>query len=75
VVTAAGTATEEVAAGAALVVDPNDPEAIAKAVASVLEDQGLAARLAEAGPKRAAELSWSAAAQVTTEIYQEVLER
>ncbi|MEE2767931.1 MAG: glycosyltransferase family 1 protein [Actinomycetota bacterium] len=75
VVTAAGTATEEVAAGAGLVVDPGDSEAIAGAVASVLEDQGLAARLTEAGTRRVAELTWQAAAQATTEIYQEVLDR
>ncbi len=75
VVTAAGTATEEVAAGAALVVDPADPVALADAVTSVLADQGLSARLAEAGRRRAAELTWPAAARATVDVYREVLGR
>ena len=75
VVTAAGTATEEVAAGAALVVDPTDPAALAEAIASLLADQGLSARLAEAGRRRAAELTWPAAARATAEVYREVLGR
>ena len=75
VVTASGTATEEVAAGAALVVNPADPVALAEAIASVLADQGLSARLAEAGRRRAAELSWPAAARATADVYREVLGR
>ena len=75
VVTAAGTATEEVAAGAALVVDPTDPVALADAIASVLADQGLSARLAEAGRRRAAELTWSNAARAMAEVYLEALGR
>jgi len=73
VVTAAGTATEEVAAGAALVVDPTDPAAIAEALTSVLADPGVSARLVEAGHRRAAELTWPAAARATADIYREVL--
>jgi glycosyltransferase involved in cell wall biosynthesis len=75
VVTAAGTATEEVAAGAALVVDPTDPAALAEAIASLLADQRLSARLVEAGRRRAAELTWPAAARATAEVYREVLGR
>ena len=75
VVTATGTATEEVAAGAALVVDPADPAALAEAIASLLADKGLSARLSEAGRRRAAELSWPAAAQATAAAYREVLGR
>ncbi|MCS5679376.1 MAG: glycosyltransferase family 4 protein [Acidimicrobiales bacterium] len=75
VVTAAGTATEEVAAGAALVVDPADPVALADAIASVLADQGLSARLAEAGRRRAAELTWPDAARAMAEVYREALGR
>ena len=75
VVTASGTATEEVAAGAALVVDPTDPVALADAIASVLADQDLSARLAEAGRRRAAELTWPAAARATADVYREVLGR
>lgn len=75
VITAAGTATEEVAADAALVVDPTDPAVIAEALTAVLTDQGLSARLAEAGRRRAAELTWPAAARATSDIYREVLGR
>lgn len=75
VVTTAGTATEEVAAGAALLVDPTDPASLADAVASVLADQGLSARLTEAGRRRAAELTWPAAARATADVYWEVLGR
>ena len=50
VVTSAGTATEElVAGGAGLAVDPLDVDAIAGALAAVLDDDELAARLRAAG--------------------------
>jgi glycosyltransferase involved in cell wall biosynthesis len=75
VVTASGTATEEVAAGAALLVDPADPVALADAIVSVLADQGLSARLVEAGRRRAAELTWPSAARATADVYREVLGR
>ena len=75
VVTASGTATEEVAAGAALIVDPADPAAIAEALTSVLADPSLSARLVEAGHRRAAELTWQAAARATADVYREVLGR
>ena len=75
VVTAAGTATEEVAAGAALIVDPTDPVALADAILSVLADQGLSARLTEAGRRRAAELTWPSSARATADVYLEVLGR
>ena len=50
VVTSAGTATAEVAGDAGLLVDPNDPGAIADALTRLLEDRDLADRLA---PRRA----------------------
>lgn len=73
VVTTAGTATEEIAAGSALVVDPADSVVLAEAIASLLADQGLSVRLAEAGRRRAAELTWPAAARATARVYREVL--
>jgi phosphatidylinositol alpha-mannosyltransferase len=41
-----------------LLVPPRDPEALAAAAARVLDDPGLAASLAAAGPRRAAEFDW-----------------
>lgn len=74
VVTSAGTATEElVAGGAGLAVDPLDVDAIAGAVASVLDDEALADRLRRAGRDRAAATTWRSTAAATIAAYREVL--
>ncbi len=76
VVTSAGTATEElVAGGAGLAVDPRDPDAIAAALARVLDDAGLAQRLRSAGRARAAASTWRATAEATVAAYREVAGR
>jgi glycosyltransferase involved in cell wall biosynthesis len=76
VVTSAGTATEElVAGGAGLAVDPLDVDAIAGAIASVLDDGELADRLRAAGRARAESTTWAATAAATVAAYQEVLGR
>lgn len=62
VVTSAGTATAEAAGDAAVLIDPLDVDAVAAAVASVLDDAALAADLGERGLRRAAERSWAATA-------------
>jgi glycosyltransferase involved in cell wall biosynthesis len=73
VVTSAGTATEElVVGGAGLAVDPLDVDAIAGALASVLDDDQLAARLRTAGRERAAATTWQATAEATIAAYDEV---
>jgi glycosyltransferase involved in cell wall biosynthesis len=72
VVTSAGTATEElVAGGVGLLVDPRDPDAIAGALASVLDDDDLAERLRRAARKRAAETTWATTAALTIAAYEE----
>jgi glycosyltransferase involved in cell wall biosynthesis len=72
VVTSAGTATEElVAGGVGLVVDPRDPDAIAGALAAVLDDDDLAERLRRAARKRAAETTWATTAALTIAAYEE----
>jgi len=71
VVTSAGTATEEVAGEAALVVDPTRPDALAEALDAVLSDSALAARLRAAGPARAAQFTWARTAQATVAAYRE----
>jgi glycosyltransferase involved in cell wall biosynthesis len=76
VVTSAGTATEElVAGGAGLAVDPRDVDAIAAAVASVLDDEALAERLRDAGRERAAATTWERTAAAVVAAYEEVLGR
>jgi alpha-1,3-rhamnosyl/mannosyltransferase len=58
-------ALPELAGDAALLVDPLDVEAIAAGLERVLADGELRARLAAAGPRRAAGYSWAAAAEAT----------
>jgi glycosyltransferase involved in cell wall biosynthesis len=69
VVTSAGTAMEEVADGAAELVDPHDAGAIAAGIerATARRDE-----LSRAGPERAARFTWRAAADATAAVYREV---
>jgi glycosyltransferase involved in cell wall biosynthesis len=69
VVTSSGTSTEEVAGGAAVLVDPFDVDDIAR---GVLEAVDRAAELGSLGRERAAELSWETAADRTLAVYREV---
>jgi glycosyltransferase involved in cell wall biosynthesis len=72
VVTSAGTATEElVSGGAGLAVDPTDPDAIAGALARVLDDDDLADRLRAAGRARAADTTWEGTATMTIAAYRD----
>ena len=60
--------------GAALLVPPGDPAALAGAVQSVLDDPGLAAKLGAAAAERAGQLpSISAAVESVTRCYRRVL--
>jgi glycosyltransferase involved in cell wall biosynthesis len=72
VVTSAGTSTEEVAGGAALLVDPYSAAEVADALASVLEDTALAERLSAGGQLRAREMSWTRTAHLTMDAYREL---
>jgi glycosyltransferase involved in cell wall biosynthesis len=71
VVTSAGTATEEVAGGAALLVDPLDVDAIAGALDRVLGDEGLAARLRGLAAERVTTFSWRRSAELVGAVYAE----
>jgi glycosyltransferase involved in cell wall biosynthesis len=53
------------AADAALLFDPCDSAAVTDAMLRVTEDDALRARLAEAGPRRAATFSWTGTAEAT----------
>lgn len=76
VVTSQGTATEElVAGGAGIAVDPRDPDAIAGAMAEILDDPDREASLRQAALARAAEHTWETTAKLTVEAYETVLPR
>ena len=72
VVTSAGTATEEVAGDAALLVDPGDHGSITVALASILDDPALAGELRSRGRARAATFTWERTAALTAQAYAEV---
>jgi glycosyltransferase involved in cell wall biosynthesis len=73
VVTSLGTATEEVAGDAALLVDPLDEADLAQALARACSDAALAADLRTRARARAATFTWSRAAQRTVEAYRQCL--
>jgi glycosyltransferase involved in cell wall biosynthesis len=54
-----------IAAGAALEFDPLDTTAMAEAMLRITADEALRTRLAEAGPRRAAQFSWRQTAEAT----------
>ncbi|HET9692292.1 MAG TPA: glycosyltransferase family 1 protein [Acidimicrobiales bacterium] len=68
VATAAG-AVPEVVGDAALVVPVGDVGALAAALATVVDDDGVRARLAAAGPRRAARFTWDDAAAAMVAVY------
>jgi len=72
VVTSRGTATEEVAGGAAVLVDPTDVDDIAAGIVQALADSD---QLIAAGYERADELTWERTAADTVAAYEEVVAR
>ncbi|HXY86482.1 MAG TPA: glycosyltransferase family 1 protein [Gaiellaceae bacterium] len=68
VVTSRGGATEEVADGAAVLVDPLDPVAIAVGIERALAERD---DLSRRGLERARRFTWSAVAESTVEVYRE----
>lgn len=65
----------ETSGGEAVFFDPHVPESIARAVAGLLEDASVRARLRQAGLARAAAFTWEKAAERTSAVYREVLAR
>jgi glycosyltransferase involved in cell wall biosynthesis len=70
VVTSKGTSTEEVAGGAAQLVDPLDIESIANGVVMALANRE---ELGDLGRNRAKAMSWEATALATAQVYDEVI--
>ena len=73
VITSKGTATEEVAGGAALVVDPNSIDELAYALRTVLTDVRFARELADRCYERSTAFSWNQAASATVAVYRSLL--
>ena len=71
VVTSAGTATEEVCADRASVVDPLDADALAAAIDAVVADDAEHSRRSAAARARAAAFTWSATAAGVLAAYEE----
>jgi glycosyltransferase involved in cell wall biosynthesis len=69
VVSTTAGAIPEVAGRAAVLVEPRDPSALAGALLTVLEDDGLRAQLGEAGRRRAAGFSWDDTADELARTY------
>ena len=69
VVAANRSSLPEVVGDAGLLVDPDDPAAIADALERILDDDALAARCAARGRDRAREFTWEASARALREAY------
>src|SRR5690348_2233486 len=74
VVGAAG-ALPELAHGAAISIDAEDPNAIAGAMERLLADEGLRSRLGEEGRRRARSYTWASAAERTLDVLHRVAEK
>ena len=72
VVTSANTATQEVAGGAAMIVDPLDTDALASAIAELLEDDDARLAAATSGRARAAEMTWARAAGRYVDVFDQL---
>jgi glycosyltransferase involved in cell wall biosynthesis len=70
VVTSDRSAMPETAGGAALLADPHDPAAIARALVDAVGETG--EKLRRLGPERAADFTWAATAEQTLEVYRSV---
>ena len=65
----------EVVGDGALLVDPDDPVAVARALLGLLDDPGRQAELVRRGRARAAERTWAEAARLHVAVYRRALER
>lgn len=75
VLTSRGTATEEVAGGAALLVDPYSTEEIAHGMARLADESTLREELRARGFERARDFTWEASARSHLEVFQRYAER
>ncbi len=71
VVTSKGSALEEVAGDAALLVDPNKPSEIARAILEIVKDTSIQNRLIKLGYLNVRRFSWAKTAELTYQAYDE----
>lgn len=64
------TSIPEVVGDAGLLVDPNEPDAIAEALCHLIDDRGEAERLGEAGRVRVRRFDWNEAARQMDHLFQ-----
>lgn len=72
VVAANAASLPEVAWNAALLVDPESPQDIAKAVRNMMERKGLRKMYAQRGARRAREFTWEKTAKLTVKVYEQL---
>jgi glycosyltransferase involved in cell wall biosynthesis len=72
-ITSNASALPEVAGDAALLIDPEDVEALSEAMARVLSQPDVAARMREDGLRQAARFSWMRTAEQTVGVYRSAL--
>ena len=72
VVTSSRSALPEVAGDAALLVDPEDGDALIDALNRVTSDEGLRADLVRRGSARAATFTWEKAVAETWDVYEKI---
>lgn len=73
VVTSDSSSLREVGEGVALLVDPNDPMELRKAIRRLIFDEGMRLELGEKGRERAAEYPWERTVELTMQAYEDVL--
>jgi glycosyltransferase involved in cell wall biosynthesis len=75
VVCSRGSALEEIAGDAALLVDPRERRSIASGIERVLDDHAFAATLRRKGRERSARFDWDTTARQTLDFYRKLLGR
>lgn len=74
VITSDRSCLPEIAGDAAIVVDPDDPDAIAMSIETVLTDAKRRASLRDSGLRRSASFTWERTAMETRNVYQRAIE-
>jgi glycosyltransferase involved in cell wall biosynthesis len=75
VVCSRGSALEEIAGDAAMLVDPKEPRSIAQGIERVLDDPIYAESLRRRGLERSARFDWERTSQQTLDFYRKILGR
>jgi glycosyltransferase involved in cell wall biosynthesis len=75
VVCSRGSALEEIAGDAAMLVDPREPRSIAQGIERVLDDTIYAESLRRRGLERGARFDWERTSQQTLDFYRKIVGR